>query len=177
MDEPQLRIIKALNYMEQQELVDLKVAGLRQGYRLERSPENIEALVSQMAQLFQEREERDIERLQSVCDWAQSQGCLQQPLMAYFGETLQERCGRCSGCLGHSHSLPLRQSRPVDVDLIRELIEERHQALAQPRPLARFLCGIGSPKASRAKLGKHPRFGALAEAPFIQVLTACEKHS
>lgn len=177
LGEPQPRIIKALNYLEQQGLVELKVAGLRQGYRLERPPENMNGLIAQMAELFREREERDIERLHSVCGWAQSQGCLQQPLMAYFGETLEQPCGRCSGCQGQNHSLPSRHTRPLDLDIIRELVEERHQALAQPRQLARFLCGIGSPKASRAKLGKHSRFGVLAETPFMQVLTACEKHS
>lgn len=175
LGEQQPRIIKALNYLEQQDMVELKVAGLRQGYRLERVPADMDGLIDQMARLFREREERDIDRLHSVCDWAQTQGCLQQPLMAYFGETLQQPCGRCSGCLGQSHELPPRQTRPVDPDIVRAVNEEQHQALAQPRQLARFLCGITSPKASRAKLGKHPHFGALAETPFTRVLEACEQ--
>ncbi|WP_347331633.1 RecQ family ATP-dependent DNA helicase [Marinimicrobium locisalis] len=174
LDEPQLRIIKALNYLEQQGMIEMKVAGLRQGYRLEQAPENREALIAKMAQLFREREERDIDRLQGVCDWAQTSGCLQQPLMQYFGETLEQPCGRCSGCLGHNHNLPPRQSEPVDLEIVREVAAEQHSALTQPRQLARFLCGITSPKASRAKLSRHARFGALAETPFTDVLEACE---
>jgi ATP-dependent DNA helicase RecQ len=41
--------------------------------------------------------------------------------------------------------------------------------------MARFLCGLASPAASRAKLGKHELFGALADAPFQQVLAFIEK--
>ncbi|MFC4258264.1 ATP-dependent DNA helicase RecQ [Marinobacter lacisalsi] len=175
LGEKQSRIINALNYLEQQDMVELKVAGLRQGYRLVRVPADMDGLIDHMARLFREREERDIDRLHGVCDWAQTQGCLQQPLMAYFGETLQQPCGRCSGCLGQSHELPPRQSSPVDPEIVRAVNNEQHQALAQPRQLARFLCGITSPKASRARLGKHPHFGALAETPFTRVLEACER--
>ncbi len=175
LSEPQQRIIKALNYLEQRGLLNLKVAGLRQGYRLIQAPEDQEALIARMAELFRQREERDIERLQTVCDWAQSEGCLQEPLMQYFGETLAEPCGLCSGCQGNAHDLPPRRSQPVDLDTVRAVMAEQHDALRQPRQLARFLCAITSPKASRAKLGKHRLFGALAETPFSDVLAACEQ--
>jgi ATP-dependent DNA helicase RecQ len=36
--------------------------------------------------------------------------------------------------------------------------------------LARFLCGIASPAVTRAKLGRHPDFGALGEIPFRKIL-------
>ncbi|WP_341939336.1 RecQ family ATP-dependent DNA helicase [Marinimicrobium sp. C2-29] len=175
LGEDSMRIVKALNYLEQQALIELKVAGLRQGYRMQQRPEDIEALNERMARLFQQREERDIDRLHRVCDWAESPGCLQQPLMAYFGETLEQPCGRCSGCRGEHRALPPRHTRPVDERILKAVIDEQHAALAQPRPLARFLCGIGSPRASRAKLGRHPRFGALVDTPFTEVLHACQQ--
>ncbi|TGG92897.1 RecQ family ATP-dependent DNA helicase [Natronospirillum operosum] len=175
LGESQPRIIKALNYLEQQDLLEMKVAGLRQGYRMEQVPGDVEGLIDRMAEQFRMREERDIDRLQTVCDWAQSPGCLQQPLMQYFGETLEQACGRCSGCLGQTHELPPRHSQSVDLDVVREVMDQQHEALSQPRQLARFLCGITSPKASRARLGKQARFGALAEVPFTEVLAACEQ--
>ena len=49
---------------------------------------------------------------------------------------------------------------------------ERHEALASPRQLARFLCGIGTPKTSRGKLGKHALFGAYEKVPFGVILDA-----
>jgi ATP-dependent DNA helicase RecQ len=52
--------------------------------------------------------------------------------------------------------------------------EENHQALTTPRQLARFLCGITSPRASRARLARHPSFGSQMGAPFSEVLAACK---
>lgn len=175
LGEAQTRVVKALTYLEQKQLIEMKVAGLRQGYRINRSIKPTEPLIERLAALFRERETRDIERLDSVCQWAGSPGCLQHSLMDYFGEPLEQPCGRCSGCLGGDATLPPRQHRPVDSGVIQQVIAENHQALAQPRQMARFLCGIGSPRASRAKLGKHPQFGRLAETPFPEVLKACEQ--
>lgn len=174
LGESQARVVKALTYLEQQQLIELKVAGLRQGYRIDRRVDAIEPLVERLVALFLERERRDIERLSNVCQWAESPGCLQQFLMDYFGEPLQQPCGRCSGCLGVHAKLPPRQQRPVDLSVIEKVFLEKHQALAQPRQLARFLCGIGSPQAGRAKLGKHPQFGHFTETAFPEVLNACE---
>jgi ATP-dependent DNA helicase RecQ len=46
--------------------------------------------------------------------------------------------------------------------------------LYHPRQLTRFLCGLTSPSASRAKLAMHASFGALSDVPFFQVLTFVE---
>ena len=46
--------------------------------------------------------------------------------------------------------------------------------LADPRSAARFLCGLTSPRLSKAKLGGHPLFGRLADAPFPKVLARLE---
>ena len=57
------------------------------------------------------------------------------------------------------------------VDAVRA---EGHAALREPRALARFLCGLSSPAFTRARLGRHPRFGALEEWPFASVLAAAQ---
>jgi len=57
---------------------------------------------------------------------------------------------------------------------LKPLLAERHEALAAPRQLARFLCGIPSPSVSRARLGSHALFGLLSDVPFQQVLTWVE---
>jgi ATP-dependent DNA helicase RecQ len=60
--------------------------------------------------------------------------------------------------------------------MVRSLRAERHDALATPRQVARFLCGLPSPSASRAKLTRHPMFGVLGGVPFQQVLALAEQH-
>jgi ATP-dependent DNA helicase RecQ len=47
---------------------------------------------------------------------------------------------------------------------------EGHRALAAPRQMARFLCGLASPASTRAKLRKHRLFGVWEAAPFHEVL-------
>jgi len=59
--------------------------------------------------------------------------------------------------------------------MVRALRAEGHAALASPRQMARFLCGLTSPAASRAKLGKNPLFGALADLPFERVMALAER--
>ncbi|MGJ3255078.1 MAG: helicase-related protein, partial [Alcanivorax sp.] len=174
LGEDRLRILNALNYLEQQQMIELRVAGVRQGYRMLNPPADSESLIVRMQEQFVLREQRDIQRLQQVCDWAESAGCHQQALVGYFGETLAQPCGQCSACLGEQPTLPSRHHSPSDPAVIHAMREENHPALASPRQLARFLCGITSPRASRARLARHPSFGSQMGAPFSEVLAACE---
>ncbi len=185
LGENRQRISKALNYLEEQGLIKLQVAGARQGYRLHAADRDSKALSEKMVLLFQQRESRDIERLHQVCDWIETTGCYQQALLRYFGEELERPCGRCSACnvaeqgLFKPLQLPHRQSEKTDPAIIFAIVKtirgENHQALIQSRQLARFLCGINSPQASRARLGRHPLFAALADSPFATVLDICNK--
>ena len=174
LGDDRLRVLNALNYLEQQQMIELRVAGVRQGYRMLNPPAECEPLIVRMQEQFALREQRDIQRLQQVCDWAGSSGCHQQALVGYFGETLAQPCGHCSACLGEQQALPSRGRTAPDPAVIQATREENHQALSTPRQLARFLCGISSPRASRARLGRHPAFGSQMGAPFSEVLAACE---
>ena len=170
-----LRILKALGYLEQQGMIELRVAGVRQGYRMLQRPQEPQALTARMEEQFRVREQRDIQRLQKVCDWAEGKGCYQQALVSYFGERLPEPCGQCSHCKGEHWPMTARHRRVPDAAVIQAVRQEGHGALATPRQLARFLCGISSPRASRARLGRHSAFASLIDAPFADVLAACEK--
>ncbi len=170
------RIIRALSYLEEKGGISLKVAGVRQGYRIVKRPQNTEALMQRMGQLFAQREARDIGRLQTAISWIQTTDCHQQGLVAYFGEQLEQPCGQCSACLNQAvNLLPEQEAQQVDFAVIEQMQAAHQQSLSTPRQQARFLCGISSPKASRAKLGRHGLFGALATIPFKQVLEACER--
>ena len=65
---------------------------------------------------------------------------------------------------------------PDDDELrtIQALRAEGHAALKMPRQLARFLCGIGSPAVTRARLTRHDAFGLLERLPFSEVLELME---
>jgi ATP-dependent DNA helicase RecQ len=167
------RIVTALGYLEEQGDILVNVAGIRQGYRRLKMPDNMEALVDSLNERFQTREVNDIERIQRVLSFAQQDGCLTQYLLAYFGEK-RAPCGHCCWCQRKKPSILKPRQVPVfdeqDEQRIHALIAAGHNALMSPRKLARFLCGISSPATTRDKLRKSDMFAAYDRFPFIKVL-------
>ena len=178
IDEDQDRIRKALNHLA--ELGDLRLQpfGLRHAYELGSDRPALNEIVGNLRDLFARREAGEIARLELVLDFCQHDGCLTAFLLEYFGDEETSPCGTCSRCLGgEARELPCSLTDELTADqvaLMHELHGEDHSSLRQPRQLARFLCGITSPAASRERLGRHDAFGALAEVPFPAVLAQAE---
>ena len=164
------RIVTALNYLEEKGEVLLQVAGLRQGYRRTELAADPEALVASLNARFASREKRDIERTGQVLEYAQTDDCLTAKLLLHFGQRLDGPCGHCDRCSGARPArLPaVAAPRPGkrERDLVRAVAAEGHRALQDTRALTRFLNGLASPASTRARLSKHPSFGALADWPF-----------
>jgi ATP-dependent DNA helicase RecQ len=176
--EPRDRVVAAVNYLEEQGDLVLQVAGVRHGYRLLKTPSDWPALVRTMTQRFADRERRDVERLAAVLAFAAHPGCKTRHLLEYFGEPVASDCGHCGWCRGHRPA-PLSDTRPTklgdrEIGLIDEMRAESQPALGTPRQLARFLCGLPSPSASKAKLNRHALFGALGHLPFHVVMKRLE---
>ncbi|ATB39710.1 ATP-dependent DNA helicase RecQ family [Cystobacter fuscus] len=181
LGEPRARIIAALNYLEEQGALKLQVTGVRQGYRRTRGDVEAATLTRTMIERFDERERRDVRRLRQVLDFAGHEGCRTRFLLTYFGEDLEADCGHCDWCAGErpgplpALAVPAPGAR--EVARLKQLRAERHEALATPRQLTRFLCGIASPSVSRARLASHELFGLLSDVPFQQVLAFVEDTS
>lgn len=170
------RILKALGYLEESGDIEMKPAGLRHRFRLlagakERSPRE---LATWLYGLFSQRETQDLARLDRIVAFAEDPGCSTRHLLGYFGEPLPSPCGHCGRCVGASASpLPRSPERNIsisDLKIIQSLRTEGHAALRGHRPLARFLCGIGSPATTRERLTRHDAFGLLEGVPFSKVL-------
>lgn len=134
-----------------------------------------------MARRFAEREKADLARLAMVPGLAAKRGCLTNALTSYFGQPLENPCGHCDRCRGVKPAVvkPPRAREITDAEWlrVREIREENHAALGTPRQLARFLCGMTSPAATRARLSRHHAFGLLADVPFAEVLVFCQIQS
>jgi ATP-dependent DNA helicase RecQ len=178
---PREKVVAALNYLEEQGDLVLQVAGVRQGYRLTKPDVDRRDLAEKLAARFAEREKRDVERLAQVLSFATHPGCLTRYLLRYFGEDLTADCGHCARCAGDTPSAvpttPARRPGDREAAMVRSLRAERHAALATPRQMARFLCGLSSPLTARARLGKHEMFGALSDAPFREVMSFVERQA
>ena len=175
------RIIKAVTYLEEQGDLAIKVAGLRQGYRLKTRPSDAPALKRALIQRFETREQNDIDRVRQVVHLAEDSGCVVRHLLHYFGEDLGRNCGHCSSCSGASRA-PIGGAREtaapqLDRDKIGALRKEHISALVSARQIARFFCGLSSPLLTQTKLTKHPDFGSLTHVPFQLVMKAAEQVS
>lgn len=177
--QPRDRIVSALSYLEEKGDLILQVAGLRQGYRRLRIPEDMDAFVDSLNQRFVQREENDIARIREVLKLVQHDGCLTQYLLNYFGEE-RTACGHCSRCSNAPLVLLADPNRLTFSDseeqAIRSLMAAGHKSIRTPRQLTRFLCGITSPATTRAKLRKETSlFGEYGSRPFKSVLEFVEK--
>ncbi|MBU8897973.1 RecQ family ATP-dependent DNA helicase [Corallococcus sp. H22C18031201] len=180
LGQPRERVMKALDYFQEQGLAETQVSEPRQRYTRLRPHEDAEALVTLLQGRFEQREAQELSRVRAVLRLVTHAGCQTNALVAHFGEQRARPCGHCTFCrTGVAQSLPAPRARPeprqqLDTSTFRALVARHPEALGHPRQAARFLCGLSSPALTRAKLGGHALFGALEEWPFAQVLACCE---
>jgi ATP-dependent DNA helicase RecQ len=172
------KIVAAINGLQSAGDITLTVSGVRHGYRVRKNPGDLHQLTARLVEKFLSRERSDLARLNQVLGLSAHRGCLTGYLTKHFGEVLKEPCGHCDRCRGVPAKTIKRAKsrRPTDGEIaaVRHLCDEKHAALATPRQLARFLCGMASPAATRARLTRKEAFGMLADLPFAEVLAIAE---
>jgi ATP-dependent DNA helicase RecQ len=175
------KIVSALCGLEAAGDARLSLSGVRHSYRVKKPPDDIGRLAARMAGLFQQRETADLERLGQVLAISSCRGCLTAYLLKHFGEILTEPCGHCDRCRGIAATIirrrKVRHATAAELGSIASLVAENHAALASPRQLARFLCGMTSPATLRARLTRHDTFGLLSDIPFADILVIAEAAS
>ncbi len=175
LDSPRERIVRALDWLGEQQLLEIKTAGVRLRYQRLRQPESLDALAAELHRRGLTREQAEIQRLQQVLELVTLDACQTNALAAHFGQQRTQPCGHCSWCLRGKSELPPRPPVTIGEDTLRaadQLRREQAEVLDSPRRLARFLCGIPSPRLSRHKLSGHRLFGRLQELPFGEVMAA-----
>ena len=158
--------------------VEVQARGIRRGFRLLVARPDFNELCRTLNERFRDRERRDVERVGKVTEFAKDYGCLTRHLLAHFGQSMEMDCDHCGRCLGWNppevETTPPREIDEEDRAILGALRAEQFPSLARPRQVARFLSGLTSPATTRARLGKHPLFGALADLPFDRVLALAE---
>jgi len=172
---PRERVVRALDYLGEQRLLELQVEGVRNRFRRLRQPMDLGALATDLHSRTLAREKREIVRLNQVVELVQHAGCQVSRLGTHFGEPLAQPCGHCSWCLNGRQPAQLSPRPKAEIgdaqwrEAVRVRTEHR-ETLAEPRAFARFLCGLTSPKLSRAKLSSQRLFGIFGDVPFTDVL-------
>ncbi|OGR07082.1 MAG: helicase [Deltaproteobacteria bacterium RIFOXYD12_FULL_50_9] len=180
LGEERMRLVRALEYFNEQGWLELQASEARQRYtRLLEQPD-IAELTEDLYRRFLAREKREIERIGLVVGLVEQPACQAGALLRYFGEQEISDCGRCSYCQTRMPvAFPPLPSRPLleqalDWQTFVALSQNTPDALGSTRQRARFLCGLTSPALTRTKLTRHLLFGALAEHPFQEVLNHCK---
>ena len=169
------RVVKALDYLEQHGLVELKVADVRQRFTLLQA-----AAVARRAARPPRRALRPPRAVGGGADRARRRARRARRLPGAVARRLLRRdpCRAVRPLLvlpdrvRAECSRSRRDRRKLDLDraALDELTAEHPAALGTPRQRARFLCGLTSPATTKAKLSRHALFGALAEQRFADVL-------
>ncbi len=176
LQQPRDRLVTALDYLGNQEMLELKVTGVRNRYRRLRVPEDHDALVDHLYDQGMQRERRELDRLNQIIHLVDLRECQVAYLCQHFGKPLDRDCGHCSACLNPpSRELGKRESASLANDVAQRILKaqtELQNQLPDRVQLARFLCGLSSHAISKARLQSDPRFGSLEELPFQAVLDA-----
>jgi len=168
------RVVKAIDYMAEQGWLEVQVSNLVHGYRWLRRFDDRKTLADSLFDRLAKREQGEVARLDDVFSLARADSCQAAMLAAHFGQTLDQPCGSCSGCLGEGpFQIPEISTRSIGSSAMRimdEVAAEYPDHFHSPRDKARFLCGLSSPRFVRAKLTRHPGYGVCQQVPFAEVL-------
>jgi ATP-dependent DNA helicase RecQ len=173
--QPRERVVRALEHLAERQVLVVQAEGLKNRFHCLRVPADLVELAAGLHRRTLEREAREIARLNQVLELAGHDGCQVSRLGEHFGEPLPGPCGHCSWCLNGRKPSALLPRPAVTIEpalwrLAETVRAEQPEALAEPRALARFLCGLGSPRLTHARLTRHALFGALDHVPFPEVL-------
>lgn len=169
-------LVRAMELMEEKGVAEVRATDPRQRYYRLDTSETPHSLAAMLHDRFTRKEEGEIQRIQDVVNLVEAHECQTNVLARYFGQPREEPCGHCSWCLqGRPAVLPAARHLPplsqaVNAAEVAALRAAHPAALAHPRQLARFLCGLTSPAQTRARIGRHSLFGSLAAYRFRDVL-------
>ena len=175
------RIVRALNYLDEQSLAEVRVSDSRSQYMRLKPIKDVASLAQKLYARLEQREQQDLERLHSVVALFENPECYANQLARYFGDLKNRNCGQCSACENSSVKLPPAPNAPTPESLISsqnvlEVIRAHPQVFTEARETAKFLCGLTSPKFTKFKLSKHQFFGELEKIPFLTVLEWCKRN-
>ncbi|KAI7311156.1 ATP-dependent DNA helicase [Hortaea werneckii] len=159
--------------------IELQHSGVVNVYRLIRplptTKEEKDQIINDVYADLESREGQDLDRIDDVVSLLTGTKCFARALAEHFGDSLPEgkaECGECTWCETH---IPRHMNKPAPrrfnvglFDQVLRIIPDRDD----PRYLARVAFGIGSPRVTAARLGRHPVFGSMEDHDFGVLLQA-----
>ena len=166
------RVVKALEYFEDQGLIELKTRTMIDLYQVNTDFNNVD-IANKLEELFSKKEVAEIERLEKIIRFFAYDNCLSHTLANYFGDnSIDKHCGTCSVCHGNVAQIP--DAKPMTLPNRKEFIrltkplidlfeENQMQSYLSSESICRFLCGLPQPAFTPIKANRLDGFGALSD--------------
>ncbi|MEW6982334.1 ATP-dependent DNA helicase RecQ [Colwelliaceae bacterium 6471] len=170
-DSDRARVVTALDYLHEQELIVLETKGMTEVFQINQEGIAQTELPENIYQYFVEKEHKEIARINALVAFFESQSCLNSQLSHYFDDkNAPERCGHCSVCRGNIAKLPPATLIPWPQDdiIVAALAEfSQHMQNKTQRTMAienycRFLAGMTEPIYGRHKVKQLKGFALCA---------------
>jgi len=168
------RVIKALDYLDQQGWLELQTKQMTQVYQVLKTDFDIQALSQRLFDRFRDKEQSEINRIHKLMAFFESDRCLSQQLAHYFADhSVTEPCGHCSVCANQAVTLPSLNTLPaLDQFNFPELSVQICEKLGNKATavlISRFFCGLTTPIFSRLKVRSLTGFAHFEQYRFSEV--------
>ncbi|MCG3885553.1 RecQ family ATP-dependent DNA helicase [Photobacterium leiognathi] len=167
------RVVAAIDYFNEQGWITLESKQMTDVYKINNHQFDIELESEALYQLFQQKENSEIKRIESMVDFFESKTCLSHQLAHYFADHhAPEQCGHCSVCRGKSITLPPLPTLPdVSDQVLTQWCDQFINACdiaPSVAAITRFLNGMTTPLTTKIKAKQFDGFGQLEAYPFEQ---------
>jgi len=175
------RVVTALDYLDQQGMIELQTKQMTQVYQILKTELDIEQLTASLFERFSAKEQSEIKRIHQLLAFFASDVCLSRQLAHYFADKqLEVDCGHCSVCAGQIARFPsvpeLMPLQQFDFSGLSRGICEKLGKGATSVLISRFFCGLTTPVFTRIKARSLTGFAQLDKYRFAEVKAWVESH-
>ncbi len=175
------RIIVALEYFEQQGLLELQAKQSVERFDIVTHNYDAKEVAKELFNVFLKKEQTEVQRIHNMVALFESDACLSKELAHYFGEELNfEKCGHCSHCLtGQANFESENKLTKIETHDFEQLTAEFIHAIGDAfsaNNLVKYLCGISTPIFRKYKIRALPYFAYLEKYPYALVKTWVLSH-
>ncbi|MCO7198111.1 RecQ family ATP-dependent DNA helicase [Pseudoalteromonas sp. OANN1] len=172
---PQAKAQEVVEYLQNQQLIDVKVAKYTSVYSKPPQQVNINELIESFYQQSQIKEQGELARLRHLLKFFQLTSCYHKALASYFGDMhAPEQCGHCGVCSGKHLIVNAQESHELDIETTRNILRDASQFASQrgvnfsTHLKTLFLLGLNCPYFTKYKFRQLEGFGSLSGVKYEQ---------
>jgi ATP-dependent DNA helicase RecQ len=170
------RVISALDYLAEKQLIELESKKMTEVYRVNRNQLLEEGLSQKLHHYFVDKEEKEIKRIAALIRFFELDSCLSSNLARYFDDNeVPAQCGHCTVCRGEVARLEYSGlvNWPDD-EFLRHCLAGLHNQLQGKVEISkdiqcRFLAGISVPVFARNKVRQLAGFASCEKLRYREI--------